>query len=70
VDDVLHVAPSVPAEWNAFELRLRFRGRRVVIRAEGDELTIDAAENVRTSVAGSPARRFVQRDDEWEEVQE
>jgi trehalose/maltose hydrolase-like predicted phosphorylase len=70
VDDVLHIAPRLPERWSAFEIRLTFRGRPVVVRVEGDELAIDAAHDVRTNVAGSTARRFVWRDWEWKEVQQ
>jgi trehalose/maltose hydrolase-like predicted phosphorylase len=69
-DDVLHIAPRVPSDWSPFELRVTFRGQRVVVHTEDDSLTIDAAPDVRTSVAGSRARRFRRRDDGWEEGQQ
>jgi trehalose/maltose hydrolase-like predicted phosphorylase len=68
--DVLHIDPQLPAAWDAFELRLTFRGHPIAVQVERDLLTIEAAPEVRTSVAGNVARRFKLRGTDWEEVQQ
>jgi trehalose/maltose hydrolase-like predicted phosphorylase len=39
-DDFLCIDPSLPEEWSALELRFRFHGRRVHVRAEHDAVTV------------------------------
>jgi trehalose/maltose hydrolase-like predicted phosphorylase len=73
-DDCLRVDPHLPADWRVLELRVRFRGSRVVVRAEPDVLTLVADPAVRfcigdTSVLGPPSGlRLVRRGHSWKEV--
>jgi trehalose/maltose hydrolase-like predicted phosphorylase len=39
--DALHVDPRLPPEWPSLELRVRYRGSLVHLRATADELTIE-----------------------------
>jgi trehalose/maltose hydrolase-like predicted phosphorylase len=40
--DVLRVDPRLPGEWQALELRLRFRGSRVSVRIEPERVIVEA----------------------------
>ena len=64
-DDFLAIDPSLPEEWSALELRFRFHGRRVKVRAEHDAVTVgcDGAIDVRigdqdTARCEDPGRTF------------
>ena len=39
-DDFLSIDPSLPEQWSALELRFRFHGSRVNVRAEHDAVTV------------------------------
>ena len=39
-DGVLALDPRLPGEWSAFEVTVRFRGRRVRVRKERDHTTV------------------------------
>ncbi len=63
--ETLLVDPALPEEWSALELRFRFRGRRVRIRAEHDSVAVrcDGPINVRighqdTVLCEGPWRTF------------
>ena len=64
-DDFLSIDPSLPEEWSALELRFRFHGRRIRVRAEHDAVIVrcDGSINVRvgdrdTAGCGDPGRTF------------
>ena len=63
----LDLAPRLPEEWDALELRLKFRGCPVRIRIEHEALEIDADPSLPISVQGWLGRRFVRREEGWEE---
>ncbi len=46
-DDFLSIDPSLPEEWSALELRLRFHGRRVTVRAEHDSVAVRCDGSIR-----------------------
>jgi trehalose/maltose hydrolase-like predicted phosphorylase len=52
--DTLCVDPCLPALWNALELRFRFRGQPVGVRAEADRVEISCHEPLDVRVAGGP----------------
>ncbi len=55
--ETLSVDPSLPEEWSALELRFRFHGRRVHIRAEHDSVTVRCDGSIRVRVGlQDPAR--------------
>ncbi len=49
-DDFLSINPSLPEEWSALELRFRFRGSRVTVRAEHDSVAVICDGSVRVRV--------------------
>jgi len=64
-DDFLCIDPSLPEEWSALELRFRFHGRPVNVRAEHDAVTVrcDGSIDVRigdqdTARCEVPGRTF------------
>jgi trehalose/maltose hydrolase-like predicted phosphorylase len=50
----LEVDPCLPPSWTALELRLRFRGHPIGVRADHDTVTISCAEPVVVRVGGGP----------------
>ena len=69
-DGALAVDPRLPEAWNAIDLRLRFRGVPLRLRAEHERLTIDADSPVRIRVADTPAQtgqqlRWRKTDESW-----
>jgi trehalose/maltose hydrolase-like predicted phosphorylase len=50
----LEVDPCLPRSWSALELRLRFRGHPIGVRADHDAVTISCAEPVVVRIAGGP----------------
>jgi trehalose/maltose hydrolase-like predicted phosphorylase len=63
----LELDPHLPEAWDALELRLKFRGCPVRIRIEHEALEIDADPSLPISVQGWLGRRFVRREQGWEE---
>jgi trehalose/maltose hydrolase-like predicted phosphorylase len=49
----LHVDPVLPASWSALELRVRFRGSRVRVRAEHSHLVLHADQDIAVVVGGT-----------------
>ncbi len=49
-DDFLSINPSLPEEWSALELRLRFHGRRVTVRAEHDSVDVRCDGSIRVRI--------------------
>ena len=73
--DALRIDPRLPQAWDALELRVRFRGRRVQIRIEPEavHLTVDAALRFlpagrRSPVVVSREARLVRRGNSWAEA--
>jgi trehalose/maltose hydrolase-like predicted phosphorylase len=69
--DALTVDPQLPASWNGLDLRLRFRGVPLRLRAEHELVTVDAGAAVRIRVGGSPIAtgrqlRWSRTKDSWE----
>jgi trehalose/maltose hydrolase-like predicted phosphorylase len=65
---VLEVDPCLPRSWTALELRLRFGGHPIGVRADHDTITVSCHEPVVIRVAGGrravcspPGRAFVKR---------
>jgi trehalose/maltose hydrolase-like predicted phosphorylase len=56
-DGVLEVDPRLPADWRELELHLTFRGRRVRLAIERDQVTVDAEPGARIRVAERKGRR-------------
>jgi len=53
----LQVDPRLPAEWRSLSLRLRYRGQRITVRAEGDLVTVSCDRPLAVRVGAAPARR-------------
>ena len=70
----LRVDPHLPVDWRALELRVRFRGARVVVCAEPDTLTLVADPAVgfcigETTVLGTPSGvRLARHGHSWKEA--
>jgi trehalose/maltose hydrolase-like predicted phosphorylase len=54
--DALELDPNIPAEWGAVELRLRYRGRRITVRAGTHALSVHADGPVTVTVGGQRYR--------------
>jgi trehalose/maltose hydrolase-like predicted phosphorylase len=54
-EGVLKVDPVLPEEWEALELRFRFRGVPVGVRADHDSVTVNAGSPMTVKVGGMPA---------------
>ena len=55
--DVLEIAPSLPASWDALSLRLHVRGEPIGVRADHDTVAVSCQKPIRVRVgAGEPAR--------------
>ncbi len=52
--DRLVVDPRIPDAWDGLSVRVRFRGRRVLLRLEPDRLTVTAEGDIETEVGGVP----------------
>jgi trehalose/maltose hydrolase-like predicted phosphorylase len=69
--DALAVDPRLPAAWNGLDLRLRFRGVPLSLRAEHEFVTVDAGAPVGIRVGDAPAAtgqrlRWARVNDSWE----
>jgi trehalose/maltose hydrolase-like predicted phosphorylase len=69
--DALAVDPQLPAAWNGLDLRLRFRGVPLRLRAEHELVAVEADAPVRirvgdAPVAEGPALRWTRVRDSWE----
>jgi trehalose/maltose hydrolase-like predicted phosphorylase len=72
--DVLELDPVVPEAWGALELRLRFRGSRLVVRAAPTSLEIRAERPTRIRLRGGTVvsveagtRRWARSGHRWKE---
>ncbi|HXQ61056.1 MAG TPA: glycosyl hydrolase family 65 protein [Acidimicrobiales bacterium] len=71
-DGMLHVDPVLPTSWSALELRVRFRGGRVRVRADHSRLRIHADQRTAVVVGGAPclvgpgSQEFRYRSGRWE----
>ncbi|MDY7106704.1 MAG: glycosyl hydrolase family 65 protein [Actinomycetota bacterium] len=54
--EALHVDPHLPSRWSRLSVRVRFRGRRVVVTVEPDAVTVEAAGDVPVVVGGARAQ--------------
>jgi trehalose/maltose hydrolase-like predicted phosphorylase len=66
----LAVDPRLPEAWNGLDLRLRFRGVPLRLRAEHELVTVDADAPVRIRVGNTPAvtaqrLRWTKMNDSW-----
>ncbi len=50
----LEIDPCLPRSWTALELRLRFRGHPIGVRADHDSITVSCADPVEVRIAGGP----------------
>ena len=64
----LELAPCLPAAWEAVELRLRYHGRRLHLRAGHDRLELATDGPVPVSLAGLPAGTVVPPGATWRRV--
>jgi trehalose/maltose hydrolase-like predicted phosphorylase len=69
--DALAVDPRLPEAWNGLDLRLRFRGVPLRLRAEHELVTVDAGAPVRIRAGEAPAvtgerLRWTRVNDSWE----
>jgi trehalose/maltose hydrolase-like predicted phosphorylase len=70
---MLLMDPVLPTSWSAFELRVRFRGSPVRVRADHSRLRIDADESTEVVVGGTRClvgpgpQEFRRRDGRWEQ---
>jgi trehalose/maltose hydrolase-like predicted phosphorylase len=55
--DVLRVDPRLPGEWQALELRLRFRGSRVIVRIEPERVIVDADPPISIELTRNDGRK-------------
>jgi hypothetical protein len=53
--DALQIDPRLPPDWEALELRVRFRGSGVRVRIEPEALTVVADPGATVHVAGTPS---------------
>jgi trehalose/maltose hydrolase-like predicted phosphorylase len=67
-DGVLELAPRLPRPWEALDVSLAFRGRRVHVHATHGHVAIDADEGARVAVGGQEGRRFAADGERWKEV--
>jgi trehalose/maltose hydrolase-like predicted phosphorylase len=71
---ILHMDPVLPPSWSVLDLRVRFRGSRIHIRAEPSRLTIHTDRSTAIMVGRTPWRagpgtlEFVRRGPSWEQV--
>jgi trehalose/maltose hydrolase-like predicted phosphorylase len=75
-DGVLRTDPHVPAAWRTLDIRVRFRGSRVRVRAASDHIEVSADPPIRVAVGGlGPAEvpatgsRWRSVGGGWEEMQ-
>jgi trehalose/maltose hydrolase-like predicted phosphorylase len=61
----LELAPCLPAAWEAIEVRLRYCGRRLQLRAGHDHLELATDGPVPISLPGLPARTVVPPGATW-----
>ncbi|HVA74804.1 MAG TPA: glycosyl hydrolase family 65 protein [Acidimicrobiales bacterium] len=52
--EVLALEPHLPGAWSALSMRLRFRGQRLQVRAEHDQITIGCDRPLAVRVAARP----------------
>jgi trehalose/maltose hydrolase-like predicted phosphorylase len=69
--DALAVDPRLPEAWNGVDLRLRFRGVPLHLRAEHELVAVDAGAPVHIRVGDAPAAtgqrlRWARVNDSWE----
>jgi trehalose/maltose hydrolase-like predicted phosphorylase len=69
--DALAVDPRLPEAWNALDMRLRFRGVPLRLRAEHELVAVEASAPVRIRAGNSPAvsaqrLRWAKVNDSWE----
>jgi trehalose/maltose hydrolase-like predicted phosphorylase len=69
--DALAVDPRLPGAWNGLDLRLRFRGVPLHVRAEHELVAVDAGAPVHIRVGDGPAAtgqrlRWTRVNDSWE----
>jgi trehalose/maltose hydrolase-like predicted phosphorylase len=55
--DTLGIDPCLPTPWQALELRFRFRGQPVGVRADHDHVHVTCQAPLRVRLAGGPVRR-------------
>lgn len=53
--NVLFIDPSLPEEWSALELRFRFQGTRVILRAEHEAVTVRCDGPIDVSISNHHA---------------
>jgi trehalose/maltose hydrolase-like predicted phosphorylase len=51
-DGVLRIDPHVPAAWRTLDIRVRFRGSQVRVRAASDHIEVSADPPIRVAVGG------------------
>lgn len=56
-EGALRIDPCLPSAWAALELRFRFRGQAVGVRAEPDRVTVSCTEPFDVGIGGAPAQR-------------
>jgi trehalose/maltose hydrolase-like predicted phosphorylase len=54
--ETLNIDPCLPVAWQALGLRLRFRGRRIRVRADHRSVRVDCDEAVSVRIAGGEVR--------------
>ena len=54
-EDGLRIDPNLPSEWDEVDLRLRYRGASVRLRASADSVTAQCSRPVRLSLGTRPA---------------
>jgi trehalose/maltose hydrolase-like predicted phosphorylase len=69
--DTLAVDPRLPEAWNGLDLRLRFRGVPLRLRAEHELVAVDAGAPVHIRVGDAPAAtgqrlRWARVNESWE----
>jgi trehalose/maltose hydrolase-like predicted phosphorylase len=69
--DALAVDPRLPAAWNGLDLRLRFRGVPLRLRAEHELVTVEAGAAVPIRLGAAPIAtgrqlRWTRTKDSWE----
>jgi trehalose/maltose hydrolase-like predicted phosphorylase/hydroxymethylpyrimidine pyrophosphatase-like HAD family hydrolase len=73
--DVLELDPRLPDRWGSLEIRLRFRGVRIVLRMEPRTLEIRADRGTRIRLRGGTvvtlgagSRRWARSGERWKEI--
>jgi trehalose/maltose hydrolase-like predicted phosphorylase len=67
-DGVLRIDPHVPAAWRTLDIRVRFRGSQVRVRAASDHIEVSADPPIRVAVGGLRPAEVPVTGSRWQSV--